>query len=293
MRVHTKRGELDADDRARVTDLATKALAEDGAPALSDAVLLGGEAGMIHLLLVGEDDPIGYAAVDPTTKIIEIVVDPDRRGVGAGAELLATAIEVGGRSLWTRGDRPTPHQLAKSAGMVPVRRLWCMSRPLPVAQGPAQGVPAPYRLREFVDDVDTEELLAVNSAAFTDLPDQGSWGPDDLAARQSAQWYDPGDVILLERDGRLDGFHWTKVHQDGITGEVYVLALHPRVQGRGLAGPLLDQGLAHLSDRGCTKVLLYVDEENEAARRLYRSHGFVDERLDVLYQCAGRGSAED
>lgn len=285
MAVQITTGALREEDRLAVKRLAEAAQVVDGAPALSDAMLLGNGLALTHLFVCDGQTTIGYAVVDPGDAVIEIVVSPDHRGLGVGAQLLTAAIACGGRQLWTRGDRRTPHQLAIRAGMVPVRQLWCMARSLRAGAVSDVDVPEPFRLRTFAEEVDTDALLAVNAAAFVDLPDQGSWGLEDIAARKSAQWYDPADVILLEDPDGVVGFHWTKVYPDGDTGEVYVLALDPRVQGRGLAGPLLERGLSHLAQRGCRRVLLYVDEDNRGARRLYRAHGFVDERRDVLYRC--------
>jgi mycothiol synthase len=73
--------------------------------------------------------------------------------------------------------------------------------------------------------------------------------------------------------GQLLGVHWTKRRTSEI-GEVHNLALHPDVQGRGLGGPLLDAGLAHLEHVGCREVILWVDARNAPALALYRSRGF-------------------
>lgn len=287
MTVQTTTGPLPEVERIEVVRLAEAAEVVDGVPALSDSVLLGSESEMTHLIVRVNQRLIGYAAVEPYERVIEIVVAPQHRGEGIGAELLASAIAAGGRQMWTRGSRRTPHQLALQAGMRPQRHLWCMSRPISADDHFEARVPPPFHLRSLETEADVLGLLAVNAAAFTELVDQGSWGLEDVAARQSAPWYDPEDVILLEQVSDIVGFHWTKVYPDKVTGEVYVLALDPRVQGIGLAGPLLDRGLLHLARRGCRRVLLYVDEGNESARRLYSTHGFIDERLDILYRCAG------
>lgn len=287
MAVQITSGVLREADQREIKRIAEAAQIVDGAPPLSDSVLLGSADGLTHLFVRDDQETlIGYAVVEPNDHVIEIVVAPDHRGLGVGAQLLAAAIATGGRQLWTRGDRRTPHQLAAQAGMIPVRNLWCMARPLEPGDDFQVDLPEPFRMRTFLEDSDTDALLAINAAAFIDLPDQGSWGPDDVAARKSAKWYDPQDVILLENPDGVVGFHWTKVYPDAVTGEVYVLALDPRVQGRGLAGPLLEEGLLHLARRGCQRVLLYVDGDNESARRLYRAHGFTDERVDILYRCA-------
>jgi mycothiol synthase len=47
---------------------------------------------------------------------------------------------------------------------------------------------------------------------------------------------------------------------------------------------LLDAGLLHLAGLGLNTVLLYVDESNSAAVRLYRKLGFGTYSTDVQYQ---------
>ena len=89
--------------------------------------------------------------------------------------------------------------------------------------------------------------------------------------------------LLADRDDTLLGFHWTKIHPDG-AGEVYVLGISPQAQGLGLGHTLLTRGLRLLAERGAPVVLLYVDGDNTAARRLYERAGFVEHDLDVQWR---------
>ena len=105
----------------------------------------------------------------------------------------------------------------------------------------------------------------------------------DLARRMSEPWFDPDGFFLAEADGRLVGFHWTKVHGGGI-GEVYVLGIDPAAQGRGLGRLLTLTGLHYLRDRGLDCVLLYVESDNPAAVAVYERLGFAVVASDVLYR---------
>ena len=83
---------------------------------------------------------------------------------------------------------------------------------------------------------------------------------------------------------RLLGFHWTKRHSATL-GEVYVVAIDPAAQGRGLGQTLVDAGLRHLRDGGADEVLLYVESDNLPAVRLYEGLGFTHAAADthVMY----------
>jgi mycothiol synthase len=67
-------------------------------------------------------------------------------------------------------------------------------------------------------------------------------------------------------------------------GEIYVLGIDPDAQGLRLGRALTDLGLAHLRGRGLSDVLLYVEEDNAAAVRLYESRGFTRFSIDVSWR---------
>jgi ribosomal-protein-alanine N-acetyltransferase len=57
-------------------------------------------------------------------------------------------------------------------------------------------------------------------------------------------------------------------------GEILNLAVDRPGRRKGWGGSLLRAGLAYFLERGVEQVFLEVRESNEAARRLYLSHGF-------------------
>ena len=81
----------------------------------------------------------------------------------------------------------------------------------------------------------------------------------------------------------MTGFHWTKMH-DPALGEVYVVGVDPDEQGSGLGRALTLAGLRHLRDRGVAQVMLYVDEDNVPAIRMYEGLGFTRTTVDAMYR---------
>ena len=154
-----------------------------------------------------------------------------------------------------------------------------MERPLAGVEPPT--VPDGLTLRGY-RDADAEDLLAVNAAAFAHHPEQGALDANGLAARTAEPWFDPAGLILGFDEAGLAGFHWTKRAEPG-TGEVYVIGVAPRAQGRGYGKVLLQAGLAHLQRAGADRVVLYVDMAEPVAVRMYESAGFHVTHRDVLY----------
>ncbi|MBX6384092.1 MAG: mycothiol synthase [Microbispora sp.] len=289
---------LDDDQVAAVLALAEAAAAADGVGPLNEHVMLqvrhGGGPGARAVLLYGDGDVAGFAHLDPPDPgegpSGELVVHPAFRRRGLGRRLLGEALEAsGGRlRLWAHGDLPGAARLAASAGLTRVRSLWQMRRPLSEPL-PEPVIPEGVRLRTFEPGRDEKPWLALNALAFATHPEQGSWTADDLELRMREPWFDPAGFFLAVRGDTLAGFHWTKVHpgtQDGDEpiGEVYVVGVAPGERGTGLGRALTLAGLAHLRALGLAQVMLYVDEENTPAVRLYESLGFTRWSTDVMYR---------
>ena len=77
---------------------------------------------------------------------------------------------------------------------------------------------------------------------------------------------------------------------DEQVGEVYVLGVDPDAQGMHLGAALTDLGLAHLRGRGLGTVMLYVEESNATAVRLYEKRGFTRFSVDVAWHRGAAGT---
>lgn len=272
---------LDAAQRASIVQLAADVEARDQAPPLSDQALSSlGSTDVVHLTATADDSLAGYAQIAGDS--LEIVGAPE-----VLPPLLDAALANRPDALvWSHGSRSPLRSVLEARGFAPVRTLHQLRRPLDAV--PAEpALPDGVTMRTFVVGQDEEDWLRLNSAAFATHPEQGAWTRTDLAAREAEPWFDASGFLLAERAGTLVGFHWTKVHADGM-GEVYVLGVDPAAQGLRLGSALLAAGLRLLAERGCPAVLLYVDDDNVSAMRLYERAGFTVHDTDIQWRLPPR-----
>ncbi|HEU5386761.1 MAG TPA: mycothiol synthase [Streptosporangiaceae bacterium] len=253
------------------------------------------------LVLTVDGEIAGYAYLDPPAADPhsdapevsgELMIGPDHRRRGLGRALAAgAAAAAGGHALrlWAHGDLPAAAALAAAAGFERFRALWQMRRRLsePLAE---PVLPAGRTLRSFVPGEDEDAWLALNARAFAKHPEQGGWTRHDLELREREPWFDPAGFFIAEKDDVMTGFHWTKVHSPSL-GEVYVVGVDPAEQGSGLGRALTLAGLHHLRDRGAAEAMLYVDEENVPAIRMYEALGFTRATVDAMYRAPGTDGA--
>jgi mycothiol synthase len=233
------------------------------------------------LWLAGDD---GFALAHDSA--VDLAVAPEARGAGLGREL-AEAVLAGDAAVtaWSHGDHPAAARIAAAHGLERARELWVMRWP---ASAPLPEVAAPdgIAVRSYRPE-DAGEVVRVNAAAFAHHPEQGSMDQTELAERMAEDWFDPAGLLVAGPVGDpghgLLGFHWTKRHSPEL-GEVYVIGIDPAAQGRGLGRLLTAAGLAHLRDAGVDEVMLYVESDNTAGRRLYEGLGFTHAAADTHVQ---------
>ncbi len=291
-------------DIAALTRLISAATAADGHRALGEHKWLdlvqGGREGFSGF--VARDNArglvIGYAQVtrghvengEPQSWAVEYVVHPEWRSVDPDlrldlvrAALDEIAAQGGGHvHVWVPKPTQTDDDVATKLNLSRGRDLYQMRRPLPVESSPVT-----IATRAFRPGSDEQRWLDVNNAAFHGHPEQGSWTMATMLDREGQPWFDPEGFLLHEIGGELAGFCWTKIQPEedepDLLGEIYVIAVNPLFQGRGLGTQLVLAGLRYVHYHGATTGMLYVDRDNTEARSLYFALGFFDDHVDRAY----------
>lgn len=278
--------------------VAEQAAGHDRIEALSEQFVLGlddARLGHRHLLATVDDELAAVAAVDGAEA--EMAVEPEFRDQGIELEIYdRLAAEVEGLQLWAHGNLGPAQAVAEQRSLEVVRRLLVME-----ITGDALGAAAKYEDREAMTALNltdsarrwgTEPVegawLAANNEAFQWHPEQGGWDLDRLHRAMEADWFDAADVWFLWDTSEhgdvppLAGFHWLKRHSAELA-EVYVVGLSDAYRGKGLGGPIVSLGLAHLVETGSKRVILYTEDDNQAAVRRYEESGFTIAEEHVVY----------
>ncbi len=148
-------------------------------------------------------------------------------------------------------------------------------------------LPAPYQLRWYQPG-DEAAWVAIHVAAdrfhtFTPATFQKEFS-DDQTLLPTRQAY------LCQADGSPIGTAtaWFKADDDGSDwGLIHWVAIHPEMQGRGLAKPLLAVVCHHLQALGYQRAYLSTSTARLPAINLYLAFGFVPilrgDRAETLY----------
>ncbi len=258
-----------------VIRIADAAEAADGAAPLDEAARMALADGTATVVVHDH----GFALLHGGD--LSLAVHPGHRRQGIATALLQESSYDDALTAWSHGDHPAAARLAAAHGWDRARDLWVMRRstalPLPPLEPPAGVSIRSYR------DSDAAAIVEVNAAAFADHPEQGAMDLDNLARRMAEPWFDAAGLLVAEDGSGLLGFHWTKQH-DAEHGEVYVVGVAPRAQGRGLGRLLTLAGLHHLAGLGVAEVLLYVESDNAPAVAVYSRLGFEHAAADTHVQ---------
>jgi mycothiol synthase len=274
-------------------------------PPVAEHVLLhlrhGGDKSDSHFIAFHEDQVAGYAHLDLTDQVegpsAELVIAPKFRNKGIASELLKALTKIPRLRLWSHGDLPGAKNLALANGFTRVRTVIQMRRSLTDS---IPEIDPKIVIRSFLPGIDNSAWLELNNRSFTSHPEQSNWSERDLEIRTKESWFDPTGFLIAEIDKKLAGFCWTKVHgghthkhsneeaehdHDPI-GEIYIMGVDPTQQGKGIGRAVTIAGLKYLRYQGIFSAMLYVDEQNSPAIKLYQSLGFKDWGRDDLYRLA-------
>jgi ribosomal protein S18 acetylase RimI-like enzyme len=143
----------------------------------------------------------------------------------------------------------------------------------------------------LVADLDDHGAGNIDSGAVPtrriDASDQDSVGAlhEDLFpgthmnARQLVSDGDEAHVRLVHEVGEsVAGYIAVERQPDG-GGYIDFLGVAPEHRNQGIGGGLIRAGVAQLREMGCSEVALTVREGNSAARSIYASAGFTEERI--------------
>ena len=274
--------------RALVDRVVASSATADGAEPLDEAARLSlAHHGLSGSVVWTADE--GFALLRGHD--LDVAVSPATRGRGVGHALVEAALgsvsgsDAGRLTAWSHADHPAAAALAEEFGFERARELWVMSR----EAGPVEVPAVPGVTIRGYRDSDAAEVVRVNAAAFAHHPEQGSMDAAGLAERMAEPWFDPAGLLVADARPAQEGllaFHWTKQHSPEL-GEVYVVAVDPDAQGRGLGRAVTAAGLAHLASRGVRRIILYVESDNEPALATYSHLGFAHTSTHVQYARTG------
>lgn len=135
-----------------------------------------------------------------------------------------------------------------------------------------------HTIETFNVSIHKQQWLDLNNKVFAHHVDQGNWALADLENRMAEPWFDPQGFFLATQNGEIEGFVWTKIHQDLVNqdpvGELYVVGTAPEHHGRGIARALSVEAINYFVIKGLKHAMLYVDADNEKGIKLYESLGF-------------------
>ncbi len=243
----------------------------------------------VTLVAVAESAPngpgagVGLLARRAGTWELSVPADDDPAVLAdtVAALMASAAAAEGGPVRWFVPEATARHaRVAAAVGLIPTRRLFQMRGP-----PPAPGNGPPSRVRPYGPTGTAPPGWRSTTGPSTGTPIRGAGPSATCADAELEAWFDPAGFLLHEEDGRLAAFCWTKVHDEHEPplGEIYVIAVDPDFQGRGLGRELTLAGLEHLAEQGLQVGMLYVEDDNVAAVGLYRRLGFHIHHEDVFF----------
>lgn len=243
-----------------------------------------------------EGNLLGFVQLSssPNSQTLGFIIDPALRDANnhIGQELLSTALGFSRNKINYKDDiylwipKPTPYHdlIAKEVGLKKDRELFHMRKDI----SNMKLYPKDDHIVAFTMNKDEKALIELNNRSFGNHPEQGNWDLKIFKQRQRQPWFDPEGLLLYREDGNLGGFCWIKIDdfllQKHSMGEIYILGIDPKFQGKGIGKIMMKAGLNWLKQQGVSIATLYVDADNKRAIALYKSLGFAPHHIDRAYK---------
>lgn len=151
----------------------------------------------------------------------------------------------------------------RDAGYEPFIDLALMRRSLD------RPVRPPDHLVVEVDDIDVDELLAIDSAAFSDF-----WRFDRHGLTEAIEATGTSSILVI-RDGSGRSAGFAVVGYGSAISYLQRVAVHPDWQGQGMGRSLVRVSARKARASGAHVMLLNTQLDNGCAIALYESEGFV------------------
>jgi ribosomal protein S18 acetylase RimI-like enzyme len=112
------------------------------------------------------------------------------------------------------------------------------------------------------------------------------WAADQASAVDSTCRAEGSRVWVAQADGRPVGFVAVIIHDDTRTGEIYMVAVDPDYQNRGIGSELVAFAVDRITERGMELVEIGTggDPGHAPARRVYEKAGFTPLPLIRYYK---------
>ena len=112
------------------------------------------------------------------------------------------------------------------------------------------------------------------------------WAADQASAVDSTCRAVGGRVWVAEADGRAVGFVAVIINDDTETGEIYMIAVDPDHQNRGIGSELVTFAVDRIAERGMKLAEIGTggDPGHAPARRVYENAGFTPLPLVRYYK---------
>ena len=146
--------------------------------------------------------------------------------------------------------------------------------------------PRDDRVRAVGDD-DVEGRASVTYAAFGSEKSFAAYTSDYAGFRSSPAYPHGWDLLLRDDDGRAAACCIAWIDPVSRAGTFEPVATHPDLHRRGFAGALLIDGLRRFAAAGMTYAIVGAVVANPRAEALYRSVGFLPDRLLREYERPG------